>query len=83
MSDLCRFCTTGADCAPINPANGKPLFTLRAAGWGLGWGAGNLLMLDLEGVQPPLWVLRCIQMAPHSTSPSSFELETRMNVDRP
>jgi len=74
--------STGADYAPLNPSNNKPFFTLPAAGWGGGWSAGNQLLIDLEGAQKPLWLLRCIQMSPNTLDAASFEIANRGHVDR-
>ena len=74
--------STGADYAPLNPSNNKPFFTLPAAGWGGGWSAGNQLLIELEGAQKPLWLLRCIQMSPNTLDSASFEIANRGHVDR-
>ena len=73
---------TGADYAPLNPSNGKPLFSVPAAGWGGGWAAGNQLLLELEGAQPALWVLRCVQASPDTLTPATFELSNGGYVNR-
>lgn len=74
--------STGADYAPLNPSNNKPFFTLPATGWGGGWSAGNQLLIELEGAQKPLWLLRCIQMSPNTLDSASFEIANRGHVDR-
>lgn len=74
---------TGTDTAPINPATGKPYFTLPALGWGSGWAAGNVLRLNTTGALFPVWVVRTIQQGPETVTEDSFTLLIRGDVDRP
>lgn len=52
--------TTGANCEPVNPATGAPYFSVAAAGWGGGWGAGNVLRFNTAGANAPVWMGRCV-----------------------
>ena len=74
---------TSADCAPLNPATNKPYFTIPAAGWGLGWAAGNALRFNTEGAFFPVWVVRTIQQGQETIADDSFSLLIRGDVDRP
>jgi hypothetical protein len=75
--------STNADCAPNNPATGTPYFTLRAAGWGAGWAAGNVLRFNTTGAVAPVWVVRTIQPGTATVENDSFALLVRGDVDRP
>jgi hypothetical protein len=75
--------TTGTDTAPLNPATGKPYFTLPALGWGSGWAAGNVLRFNTVGALFPVWVVRTIQQGPETVIEDSFTLLIRGDVDRP
>ena len=75
--------TTTVDIAPVNPATGKPYFTLRAIGWGSGWAAGNVLRFNTIGALFPVWVVRTIQQGPETVTNDSFTLLIRGDVDRP
>lgn len=74
---------TSSDTAPINPATGKPYFTLAAIGWGSGWAAGNVLRFNTTGALYPVWVVRTIQQGPESVIDDAFTLLIRGDVDRP
>lgn len=72
--------TTGADLQPVNPVTSKPYFTLRAAGWGLGWSVGNQLRFNTVGAAPPFWVARTV--LPGATlAGDSFDAQLRGDVD--
>jgi len=75
--------TTGSDIAPINPATGKPYFTLAAIGWGAGWAAGNVLRFNTTGSLFPIWVVRTIQQGQETATDDAFTLLVRGDVDRP
>ena len=75
--------TTGSDIAPINPATGKPYFTLSAVGWGSGWATGNVLRFNTTGALFPVWVVRTIQQGPETVTNDAFALLVRGDVDRP
>ncbi len=74
---------TGTACAPLNPATGEPYFTIPAAGWGLGWAAGNVLRFNTTGALFPVWVVRTIQQGPETVPNDSFTLLIRGDVDNP
>lgn len=75
--------STGADCAPVNPATGAPYFTLRALGWGTGWSVGNVLRFNTIGALFPVWVVRTTLQGPATEDNDSFTLLIRGDVDRP
>ena len=74
---------TSADLAPLNPATGAPYFSLPAAGWGLGWSAGNVLRFNTIGAQFPLWLVRTIQQGPETVTDDAFTVLIRGDVDQP
>lgn len=72
--------TTGADLQPVNPLTTQPYFTLRAAGFGGGWSAGNQLRFDTVAAAPPTWLARCV--LPGATlAGDSFDAQLRGDVD--
>lgn len=71
------------DCAPINPATGEPYFTLRAAGWGSGWAAGNVFRFNTIGSIYPIWCVRTIQQGPASGASDQCTLLIRGDIDTP
>lgn len=72
--------STAADMAPINPLTGLAYFTLRAAGWGLGWAVGNQLRFNTVGAAPPVWLARTV--LPGATlAGDSFDAQLRGDVD--
>ena len=74
--------STGADCAPINPATGAPYFTLPEGGWGAGWSAGNVLRFNTAACGSPFWVVRTVLQGPASLDSDVFSLAFRADVDR-
>lgn len=72
--------TTAADLAPVNPLTGLAYFTLRAAGWGLGWAVGNQLRFNTIGAVAPIWLARTV--LPGATlAGDSFDAQLRGDVD--
>lgn len=71
------------DTAPINPATNTPYFRMPALGWGTGWVAGNIVRLNTEGAQFPVWVLRTVQQGAETVLDDTFDLLIRGDVDRP
>ena len=71
------------DCAPVNPATGKPYFTIKALGWGLGWSVGNILRFNTVGALAPVWIAQTVQRGPNTGLDHSTTLLVRANVDRP
>ena len=43
--------------APINPATSAPYLTVAATGWGA-WAAGNVLRVNTQGANAPVWPIR-------------------------
>lgn len=75
--------TKNADFSPMNAARGVPYFTLREAGWGSGWVAGNTLFFDTIGAEFPIDVVRCVQPGTPAGVDDSFWLVQRGDVGRP
>ncbi len=72
--------STGADCAPLNPATGAAYFSLPQAGWGAGWAAGNVYRFNTEGAMVPLWLVRCVlPSAPGGADSATVELRGFVN----
>lgn len=74
---------TSSDLAPTNPATSTPYFTLRSAGWGLGWATGNVLRFNTVGTLFPIWVARTILQGPETVDDDSFTMLIRGDVDNP
>nr|WP_295937360.1 hypothetical protein [uncultured Acidovorax sp.] len=72
--------TTGVDLQPVNPLTSLPFFTLRAAGWGIGWAAGNQLRFDTIAAAPPTWLARTVLPGAALTG-DSFDAQMRGDVD--
>lgn len=75
--------TKNADFSPLNSARGVPYFTLREAGWGGGWVAGNTLFFTTVGAEYPIDVVRCVQPSSPAGVDDSFWLVQRGDVGRP
>ena len=72
-----------AVCSPLNPATGKPYFTIDPLGWGSGWAVGNILRINTVGAIYPFWVVRTIQPGPETGIEHSFSILARGDVNRP
>lgn len=72
--------TTAVDVSVVNSLTGKPYFVLRAAGWGLGWAAGNQLRFNTRGAAAPIWLARTI-LAGAAVTGDSFSVERRGDID--
>ncbi|MBS3018688.1 hypothetical protein DJFAAGMI_01420 [Comamonas sp. PE63] len=70
-------------CSPVNPATGKPYFTIKPLGWGSGWAVGNILRMNTVGAIYPFWVVRTIQPGPETGIEHSFSILARGDVNRP
>ena len=70
VGEVVQSASTATNCAPINPATGKPYFTIPAAGWGTGWSIGNVFRFTTKGAASPFWEL--LSLAP--SDPSSGQL---------
>ena len=70
-------------CSPLNPATGKPYFTIDPLGWGSGWAVGNILRMNTVGAIYPFWVVRTIQPGPETGIEHSFSILARGDVNRP
>ena len=72
-----------AVCAPLNPATGKPYFTIKPLGWGQGWAVGNILRINTVGALYPFWMVRTIQPGPETGIEHNFSILARGDVNRP
>lgn len=50
--------------SPLNPVTNTPYFSILAAGWGGGWGIGNVLRFNTRAASAPVWVARTISPSP-------------------
>ena len=75
--------TINADFAPTNPNAGTPYFVLKAAGWGSGWTAGNVLFIHTVGAEMPFAFIR--STSPGSPTAADYHalLAVRGSADRP
>ncbi|MBR6976376.1 MAG: hypothetical protein IKH84_05705, partial [Ottowia sp.] len=71
------------DLSPQNYAAGAPYFTLKAAGWGSGWQAGNVLFIDTVGAEAAIDLVRCVQPSSPAGVDDSVLIVQRGDVDRP
>lgn len=71
----------GTDCAPINPANGTPYFTIAAAGWGSGWAAGNAIRFNTDSCLGPLWICRTVLAGQGTVEDDTFQIQVRGDAD--
>lgn len=71
---------TSTDVSVVNSLTGQPYFVLRAAGWGLGWAAGNQLRFNTTGATAPVWLARTI-LSGASVTGDSFSVERRGDID--
>lgn len=74
--------STALDLAPLNPETQSPYFTLKAAGWGNGWSAGNVYRFNTAGANYPLWIARTVLQGPASLNSDQFQLQIRGDIDR-
>lgn len=70
------------DFAPINPIKGAPYFTLKAAGWGAGWGPGSCLFVFTVGAIASFASVRSVQPSEPTALDYQFELLGRGSIDR-
>lgn len=73
--------STGAECAPINPANGAPYFTIAAIGWGSGWAAGNAVRFNTDSCLGPLWICRTVLAGQGTVEDDKFQIQVRGDAD--
>lgn len=75
-----------ADFAPNSPVKDgvpTPLFTIKAAGWGGSWVAGNVVFLGIQAAMQSMAVIRTVQPGTPSGVDYSFDLLTGGDIDRP
>jgi len=75
-----------ADFAPNSPVKAgvpTPLFTIKAAGWGGSWVAGNVVFLGIQAAMQSMAVIRTVQPGTPSGVDYSFDLLTGGDIDRP
>ena len=73
---------TATDLSPINPETHAPYFRLRAAGWGAGWSAGNVLRFNTAAANYPVWIARTVLQGPATEDRDAFQIQIRGDVDR-
>ncbi|WP_339091611.1 hypothetical protein [Variovorax paradoxus] len=71
-----------ADCSPLGPS-GVPYMTIRAAGFGSGWAAGQLIRFNTVAATFPFVPIRTVQMGAETVLDDSFEISVLIGVDRP
>ncbi|MEF3081859.1 hypothetical protein V3391_06485 [Luteimonas sp. SMYT11W] len=69
------------DCAPINPATGQPYLTLRADGFGAGWGVGNTVRWNTFAAGGPLWAARTVLSGPATNTDDRVRIQARWDKD--
>lgn len=72
---------TNQDCAPINPAVGKPYWTVPLGGWGLGWPINSVLRFNTIGACPHLWIVRTNMPGEPSVQDDYYTIHFRGNGD--
>jgi hypothetical protein len=72
---------TTTDCAPINPENGMPYFTIRKEGWGSGWAAANAVRFNTDSALGPLWIARTVLSGQGTVEDDKFALQIRGDAD--
>jgi hypothetical protein len=55
---------------------------LRAAGFGAGWSAGNVLRFNTAGANYPIWMARTILQGPATADRDAFQVQMRGDADR-
>lgn len=73
--------STSQDCAPINPQTGQPYFTIRAAGWGSGWAAANVVRFNTDSCLGPVWIVRTVLSGQGTVTEDEFRLQIRGDAD--
>ncbi|MDD5277198.1 MAG: hypothetical protein PHR16_14085 [Methylovulum sp.] len=66
-----------AEFAPINPATGTPYMVVNPLGWGGGWVAGNVLRINTEGANVPIWLARTTLQSEPTVFTDQFKLQIR------
>lgn len=75
--------STTSDTSPINPVTGYPYFTIRAASWGAGWSAGNVVRFNTAAAKHPIWLGNAIQQHQINRLDNyDFAVGFHANVDR-
>lgn len=69
------------DCAPVNPATGQPYLTLRADGFGSGWGVGNTVRWNTYAAGGPLWAARTVLSGPPTNTDDRVRIQARWDKD--
>lgn len=70
------------DCKPVNPNTGEPYFTIKAAGWGSGWDAGNVFRFNSIGTGFPIWLARTTLMGEGNFDGDLVQLQLRGDVNQ-
>lgn len=70
------------NCAPLNPFAGVPYWTLPKAGFGLNWGAGNVIRFNTVSSLYSLAAAMVVQAGSPEVIDHQFQLVGRVDVDR-
>jgi len=62
------------DHAPANPAQSKPYFTLRAAGFSGAWTSGDTLRFSTHPAAAPLWLKQQVPAGAAAANAATFEI---------
>ena len=74
--------TTSEDCKPLNPNTNTPYFTMKAAGFGGGWGANNAIRFNTAGANYPIWSARVTLLSQPSKKSDVFTIQLRGDINR-
>lgn len=74
---------TTTDFSVKNPVSNTPYFTIRAAGYGNGFSAGNVIRFNTIGAMAPVWEALTCQVGELSGVEFKPTVQIRGNVDRP
>ncbi len=66
-----------SDIAPINPATGRPYFTIPSSGWGVGWVTSNVLRFNTESGAENMWIIRTVRSGQLTEEIDSIDVEIR------
>lgn len=74
--------STLEDFSPLNPVTGRPLLTMRKEGFSTGGSAGNVLRLNTNASNYPVWIVRTVLQSNATSLDHHFSLEFKGNKDR-
>ncbi len=74
--------TTLEDFSPLNPVTGKPMLKMKKEGFSAGGRSGNVLRLNTNAANYPVWVVRTVLQSNATNINHSFSLEFKGDKDR-